>query len=359
MIEFNDGSESPQDITLADEGRMELNDLFGSESTQGINLVDESVLEAGELSSGDISLDAGDLGGFEFGSGIEEIEASSEEPIVSIVKFAHEQMLQGKMGSELVKSIKSKYGSDTLMTAKDQLVELSKYEGIVGTIVVDASEFASCKEAVAHTKNSPYKSSLKFIRGCKCAHHEIADFDNTDYLNVNYEANFDNAIDNYFDEVSYSAKTVRICNSTGLRAFAGYGDLDSEDLADGFTEGMNIGDGSGQNMPNKKDKESSLQFVQRCFKESAMSKTRSLQVAVTPEDIANHTVEQGELKVEIIKEKKAQAEVIVDPVNHAADQEIELFSSIVEFDNISTDASDIVLGLDDPFSSIDIEAQAE
>ncbi len=338
---------------------MELDNLFGSESTQDINLVDENTLQAGELSGEDMSLDAGSLGGFEFGSGIEERESSLEKPTISIVKFAHEQMLQGKMGSELVGSIKSKYGSDTLAAAKDQLAELSKCEGVVGTIVVDASEFSSCKEAVSHTKNSPYKGSLKFIRGCKCAHHEVADFDNSDYLNVNYEANFDSAIDNYFDDVNYEAKTVRICKSTGLRVFAGYGDLDSEDLADGFTEGINIGDDDGQNMPVKKDKESSLQFVQRCFKESAMSKTRSLQVAVPPEDIAKHTVDQGELHVEVIEEKKAAEEVVVDPVNHAADQEIELFSSLGEFDDISADTSDIVLGLDDPFSSIDIEEQAK
>jgi hypothetical protein len=340
---------------------MELNDLFGSEPIQDVSLVDESVLSAGEISSDDMSLDAGGLGGFEFGSGIEVRESSLEKPEVSIVKFAHEQMLQGKMGSELVGSIKSRYGSDTLAVAKDQLVELAKQEGIVGTIVVDASEFESCKEAMTHTKNSPYKNSLKFIKGCKCAHHEVADYENSDYLNTNYEANFDNAIDNYFDDVNYEAKTVRICKSTGLRVFAGYGDLDSEDLADGFTEGINIDDGDRQNMPKpeKKAKESSLQFVQRCFKESAMSKTRSLQIAVPPEDIAKHTVDQGELHVEIIKEKKAGEEVIVDPVNHAADQEIELFSSLNEFDDVSTDASEIVLGLDNPFSSIDIEEQAK
>jgi len=338
---------------------MELNDLFGSETPQDISLVDESVLSAGEISSEDMSLDAGSLGGFEFGSGIEEIESSSEEPTVSIVKFAHEQMLQGKMGSDLVRSIKSKYGSDTLATVKDQLSDLARYEGIVGTIVVDASEFSSCKEAMSHVKNSPYKGSLKFIRGCKCAHHEVADYDNTDYLNTNYEANFENAIDNYFDDVNYEAKTVRICKSTGLRVFAGYGELDTEDLTDGFTKGINIGDGGGQNMPKKKEKESSLDFVQRCFKESAMSKTRSLQVAVPPEDIAKHTVDQGELHVEIAEERKVAEEITVDPVNHAADQGIELFSSMVEFEGISTDASDIVLGLDDPFSSIDIEEQAK
>jgi hypothetical protein len=100
-----------------------LADLWGTKESTGINLVPNqgACTQPGCMASTD----------------------NGEE----VVRDAKQAMMLGYKGKDLVEHLRSRHSSDKLLRAKGALEKLSSEQGLLGNVYIDASAFASAREA--------------------------------------------------------------------------------------------------------------------------------------------------------------------------------------------------------------------
>lgn len=143
-----------------------------------------------------------------------------------VIKFARDLMMKGKMGKEISKPLKKRFSKDVLAQSLPELRKLFAWEGLIGCVVVDATDYDNPRDAMKIASNSPYKRFLKVIIGSKAGRQFVAKRPG-DKLVVKESSG--NSFDDFFgDDSKYSPNMVEICKETHLPIIAGQQDLSDE-----------------------------------------------------------------------------------------------------------------------------------
>lgn len=78
-------------------------------------------------------------------------------------KFVRKEMMKGKMGRDLVASIRNSFTEGRIREALPELKKILAYEGILGCIAIDARDYKDMKEAKALIADCPNKDHIKYV----------------------------------------------------------------------------------------------------------------------------------------------------------------------------------------------------
>lgn len=156
-----------------------------------------------------------------------------------IVFFARDMMNRGLTGRRLSAALRSKFSSEDLVAAKEQLSKQLALQGIVGTIAVDGRGYKDCKAALRSASISPYRGFIKYVIGCSCGTPHMMP-DNRE-AGRTMSASSGNAVDDFMAASEpHRMAMVSHCRSTMLPILAARGDLDKSELDSTLVELVNI-----------------------------------------------------------------------------------------------------------------------
>jgi hypothetical protein len=104
-----------------------LADLWGTKESTGINLVPNQ--------------------GVAQPCGCRSAVEKDADVVDEVIRDAKQAMMLGYKGKDFVEHLRSRHSSDKILKAKDALEKLSSEQGLLGNVYIDASAFASAREA--------------------------------------------------------------------------------------------------------------------------------------------------------------------------------------------------------------------
>ena len=163
---------------------------------------------------------------------------SGVEPVI---RFCRACMLRGEMGAELGKHLRASFPKEDLVAALPKLKELLAFEGLIGTVVVDANGYKSCREALAASEKSPFSRHLSCVMNCKCGQHLVPSRE-TGFLAGEAADSTGNFADDFFaDKTANQPFETPVCQSTMKPIIAGAAEIDETMKNKALTELMNTG----------------------------------------------------------------------------------------------------------------------
>lgn len=237
-----------------------------------------------------------------------------------VVVFARNLMNQGATPSVVDRELKARYTKEDMRKGLRGLKELLAMDGIIGRIAVDARGYESCSQAMEATANSPYKNHIQFIIGCSCGDPQMIPVADEKQEIV---AMSGNALDDFFaDERVHQVKEIPHCRSTMIPLCASIDSIDPS-----WTEGLMTVVENISGLPADEAKrirmldEKPIKKVQMAFQAvdriRAHTARRRYNDAV---DASDHMMDTAENEIELFA--TAQAEIEIDPVNHAIQHEV-------------------------------------
>lgn len=169
-------------------------------------------------------------------------DSNFEEDVDLVVRFAREKMLEGKMGAALGAALREKFPKKTILASARRLKKVLRGEGIVGTVVIDAEGFESCREALKFALKSPYRGFIRCVMNCKCGSTHEVDAGGMDLFGDDLPETSGNVVDDFLaDDQREASSRVSVCYETSMPVIAGMGDLSEESMDSTLIDLINMG----------------------------------------------------------------------------------------------------------------------
>lgn len=133
------------------------------------------------------------------------IEEQKSVPV--ILKYISQLQNQGYSCKYIYDRLLENFHSSEINKYIEDIRELFGMEGLIGTVVIDARNFDSCKEAYDCAKQSPYKSYIQGIIGCTCGKCNKIKVDST----------YETVGNDFFASEKVTDKYISLCNETNYR----------------------------------------------------------------------------------------------------------------------------------------------
>jgi len=146
-----------------------------------------------------------------------------EHDVQELLKLTAKEMMLGKTGTELVKSIREKTSPMIIKAAEEHLRVLAKEQGLLGGVYVDPTIFPSCHEGSQFvSKRAKTAKYVKAMSACgSCIHNSCGRCD-VYKKRIATEINYDQELFNFYSKhiSSLLGKTIEIQSKDDLqRAF--------------------------------------------------------------------------------------------------------------------------------------------
>jgi len=282
----------------------------------------------------------------------------------SVIMFARDQMNRGRMGSDLVRALRTRFDQASLKRAAKGLREQLSLEGIVGCTVLDARGYKDCRQALEATKNSPYKHFIKHVMGCECGSPHAIPADGV-FDMAQLSDGTGNPMDDFLAmEQPKPTEMVSHCRSTMLPILSGAGDIDESEMDETLTEMMNVTQLPEDEVKSlRKDRHnnkyaSNLKMLQAAFRSA--QRTREI-VAAEPYkgsvDVSEHVMDVKDQPIEL--EPIAASPIDLDLVDPKKQPVVEIESSLqpsLEVEKLTGEIGDVDLKeAAEPMAALDID----
>jgi len=147
-------------------------------------------------------------------------KSSMDEDIKELVKFAKKQMMSGKVGDDLVNSVKERTNVHVIKAAYKELAKLAEEQGLLGTVYVDPTVFSSCREGSEflkkRAKTAKYVTSMSSCADCtqnNCGRCSLFK------RNIRASVEYNESLYNFYSKhlSSVQGKDVRIASRDDLK----------------------------------------------------------------------------------------------------------------------------------------------
>jgi len=223
----------------------------------------------------------------------------------AVIKFARDLMMQGRMGVDIVKPLRKRFGADIIKRVAPQLRKLMAWEGILGCVVIDATNYDDPRDAVKAASKSPNKRFMKFIVGSKADTRLVTAPPGSGGLRKVTSSG--NSFDDFFaNDGVYESKMIEVCSKTMLPVIAGQQDLSDEFMDSTLIDLMSTGkltEGEAEVIRKKKDKPA--EKIKEAFR---LLRKKELQAAVitAPNKANEHRISASPMDIELAKENHVQ-----------------------------------------------------
>jgi hypothetical protein len=217
-----------------------------------------------------------------------------------VIKFARHLMNSGFMGKRLASAIKSKFTAEAILAARSELTEQLSYDGIVGTVLVDARGYRACSEAIKVASNSPYKKYIRGVIGCNCGSPICVATGKASVSTMGVNRNASDAF--LASDTKVVERTANHCPSTKAKIFTAGEELSDENMKDTLIDVSTMAQRAGASLGDIKSAaaKSGTARVASLFRllDSAAVKKAAAKYASTV-DNAEHRIAAGELAFDL------------------------------------------------------------
>jgi len=240
-----------------------------------------------------------------------------------VIVLARDMMNRGATWTQVVRGLKGRFATETLIEAKEELRKLVAMDGLIGRVVIDGEGYENCSHALKAAENSPYKNSIRYVTGCSCGDPVLMESRTGHQMESVLEVP-ENFADAFF-AAEDAPKPVQVphCRSTMMPLLAAQGDLDQSEIDPTMIDLMNLtGLPEGETEKVMKRPEKGLKKWQHAFQMAdKLRENQEVEKYAGPVDVSEHQIEVSDQEIEL--HAQGPGEIDVDPVNHALQQEVE------------------------------------
>jgi hypothetical protein len=248
-----------------------------------------------------------------------------------------------------------------------ELKKLLEYEGIIGCIAVDASDYNSCKEAAEEAANSPNKKFMRYVMNCSCGEVHIARSGGSIFEEGVLEAS-ENATDEFLSKsIVHEEELKPHCKTTLRPILSGMEDLDESDMDQTLIHLMTVDDLTPEQIKKiKNNKKSSTEKIGMAFRQAYKNKTADDGAYTEFVDASEYQIESDFL-VETIDPSKKDMDVdiaaditqdLAETISASTYQEPEFegidslehpMQSLIEMEDVASTSLDVDINQDFSF----------
>ena len=262
---------------------------------------------------------------FDYDDNVIESKEKEEDLIaVAAVSELRKLMALGFVGSNLKRAINNKFASD--VQSEDWFKKIvAQEEGILGTLVIDASLFGGCRKTAKVLTRHPFKNQIKFIANCNCGAHRTIIERSGNIM----ESNEGDAISSFLNNDYSPQQTTytEICPITHKQYLAGYADLDEDEMAENYIDPMIIGQLDKEEKELVANQKSTIAKIATMYKLFSREKK-----AQFPLKVDNYIVGKGDGEIQIDEAVDIVPEMVMGMGAVPADIDFDLTPEVEDID---------------------------